>query len=75
MKTLDSAEKRRELLDYYSSIRSRILTIDRIRIGYEKKKQIKIIHYNGKIDTFTGTEYAVDKFYREFRRTVLGIHI
>ncbi len=38
MKTLDSAEKRRELLDYYSSIRSRILTIDRIRIGYEKKK-------------------------------------
>ena len=72
---IDSAKKRRELLDHYMSIRSKILSIDRIRIEYGKKKQLKVIHYNGKIDTFTGTDYAVDKFYREFRRTVLGIHI
>ena len=72
---IDSAKKRRELLDHYMSIRSKILSIDRIRIEYGKKKQLKVIHTNGRIDTFTGTDYAVDKFYREFRRIVLKIYI
>ena len=34
---IDSAKKRRELLDHYMSIRSKILSIDRIRIEYGKK--------------------------------------
>lgn len=34
---IDSAERRQGLLDHYQSNRSKILTIDRIRIGYEKK--------------------------------------
>lgn len=34
---IDSVKKRRELISHYYSIRSRIISIDRIRVGYEKK--------------------------------------
>lgn len=69
---INSAKGRRELIAHYQSRSATILSIDRFR----KKKQVKIIFYNGKIETLIGnSDYAVDQFYRMFRHHVLNIYI
>lgn len=73
MKNVNTKKSRRELIDHYRKRRSRILSIDCFR--RKEPAEVKIIYKNGEVETIEGPQWAISRFYGEFRREILNIRV